>query len=101
MSGGRSSRYGSADLPPKPPHEVVVDLHLHTTASDGALSPTQLIDLVAGTSLRVISITDHDTTDGIDEAQAAVSKLPNLTLIPASSWGRRMDRPRCTFSVTS
>ena len=87
MSGGRSSRYGSADLPPKPPHEVVVDLHLHTTASDGALSPTQLIDLVAGTSLRVISITDHDTTDGIDEAQAAVSKLPNLTLIPGIELG--------------
>ena len=87
MSRGRSSRYGSADLPPKPPHEVVVDLHLHTTASDGALTPTQLIDLVAGTSLRITSITDHDTTDGIDEAQAAVSKLPHLTLIPGIELG--------------
>ena len=87
MSGSRSSRYGSAGLPPKPSHPVHVDLHLHTTASDGALTPTQLIDLVAGTSLRVISITDHDTTDGIDEAQEAVSKLPDLTLIPGIELG--------------
>ena len=87
MSGSRSSRYGSAGLPPKPSHPVHVDLHLHTTASDGALTPTQLIELVAGTSLRVISITDHDTTDGIDEAQDAVSKLPDLTLIPGIELG--------------
>ena len=42
---------------------------------------------MAGTSLRVISITDHDTTDGIDEAQEAVSKLPDLTLIPGIELG--------------
>ena len=87
MSGARSSRYGGADLPPRPAHEVVVDLHLHTTASDGALTPTQLIDLVATTGLRVISITDHDTTDGIDEAQEVVSKLPDLTLISGIELG--------------
>lgn len=87
MSGSRSSRYGSAGLPPKPSHPVVVDLHLHTTASDGALTPTQLIDLIAKTSLRIISITDHDTTNGIDEAQEAVSKLSDLTLIPGIELG--------------
>ena len=87
MSRNRSSRHGSGDLPPRPRHPVVVDLHLHTTASDGALTPTQLIDLVARTSLRVISITDHDTINGIDEAQDAVSKLPDVTLIPGIELG--------------
>ncbi|MDA1215919.1 MAG: PHP domain-containing protein, partial [Chloroflexi bacterium] len=45
-----------------------IDLHMHTTFSDGRLSPTELVDLLASRGLRVASITDHDTTDGLDEA---------------------------------
>jgi predicted metal-dependent phosphoesterase TrpH len=40
----------------------VVDLHLHTTASDGRLTPAQLVDVAAAARLRVMAVTDHDTT---------------------------------------
>ena len=65
----------------------LVDLHLHTTASDGQLSPTELIDQVAGTSLRVVAVTDHDSTEGIAEAQAAKARHPHLTLIAGIELG--------------
>lgn len=48
-----------------------VDLHAHTRASDGLLSPTELVDHAAGVGLRVLAVTDHDTTAGIEEAVAA------------------------------
>jgi predicted metal-dependent phosphoesterase TrpH len=44
-----------------------VDLHLHTTCSDGRLTPAQLIELVAERGLRVVAITDHDSTEGLTE----------------------------------
>ena len=61
---------------------AVVDLHLHTTASDGRLRPADLVDLVAGKGLQVISVSDHDTTDGLNEANAAAQKHPGLRIIP-------------------
>ena len=60
----------------------LVDLHLHTTASDGRLSPRQLVDLAASRGLHVIAVTDHDTTDGLPAAQEAARAYPHLTLIP-------------------
>ena len=60
----------------------VVDLHLHTTASDGLLSPADLIKCVASTGLRMVAVTDHDSTEGLDEAFAAAASFPDLTLIP-------------------
>ena len=47
-----------------------VDLHTHTTASDGVLTPHELVDLAIERGLVLIAITDHDTTAGIDAAQA-------------------------------
>ena len=61
---------------------VEVDLHLHTTFSDGTLTPTELVDLCAERGLRVISISDHDSTEGMDEALEAASRHPGLTVIP-------------------
>jgi predicted metal-dependent phosphoesterase TrpH len=49
----------------------VIDLHLHTTASDGRLTPTQLVARAAAAGLSVISVTDHDTTAGLAEASGA------------------------------
>jgi predicted metal-dependent phosphoesterase TrpH len=46
------------------------DLHTHTTASDGVLDPSALVDLAIERHLAVLAITDHDTTEGIDEAAA-------------------------------
>ncbi len=59
----------------------MIDLHLHTTASDGRLTPTELVGRVASAGIRVFAVTDHDTTDGIDEAAAEASRR-GLTLIP-------------------
>lgn len=57
------------------------DLHLHTTCSDGALSPTALVALAKAKGLHAIAITDHDTLDGIAEAQAA-GKAHHVEVIP-------------------
>jgi 3',5'-nucleoside bisphosphate phosphatase len=47
------------------------DLHCHTTASDGLLSPTELVQLAAQLGLKGIGITDHDTIQGWQEAEKA------------------------------
>ena len=61
---------------------VTVDLHLHTTASDGRLTPTELVQLAASKGLRTIAVSDHDTTDGLAEAQRAVNQIPGMRLLP-------------------
>jgi predicted metal-dependent phosphoesterase TrpH len=45
-----------------------VDLHAHTTASDGALTPRELVRLAARHRVRVLAVTDHDSTEGLAEA---------------------------------
>jgi predicted metal-dependent phosphoesterase TrpH len=44
-----------------------VDLHLHTTASDGVLSPSEIVRYAKAKGLQAIAITDHDTIDGCEE----------------------------------
>lgn len=51
----------------------MIDLHLHTTASDGLLSPEALVARVASAGVTVMAVTDHDTVAGIDRAEAAAS----------------------------
>jgi predicted metal-dependent phosphoesterase TrpH len=46
----------------------MIDLHSHTTASDGTFSPAQLVDEAGRTGLRILGITDHDTFSGYDQA---------------------------------
>jgi 3',5'-nucleoside bisphosphate phosphatase len=50
---------------------VRVDLHMHSTASDGSLSPGALVSAARAGGLHVIALTDHDTVDGFAEARAA------------------------------
>ena len=59
----------------------MIDLHLHTTASDGTLSPSELVFQARAAGLSIISITDHDTTAGSDAAQA-VARDAGLRLVP-------------------
>ena len=59
-----------------------VDLHVHTTASDGRYSPAEVVRRAAGLGLSVIAIADHDSVDGIAPALAAAEKFPGLTVIP-------------------
>jgi predicted metal-dependent phosphoesterase TrpH len=53
----------------------VVDLHLHTTASDGLLKPEEVVDRAHKAGIRNFSVTDHDTMAGVSAAAAAASKL--------------------------
>jgi predicted metal-dependent phosphoesterase TrpH len=57
------------------------DLHLHTSFSDGALSPSELIEWVGQAGLTTISITDHDHTGGLDEA-TALAERRGILVVP-------------------
>ena len=48
-----------------------LDLHLHSTASDGSVSPTAVAEAAAAGGLDVIALTDHDTVAGVEAARAA------------------------------
>ena len=58
------------------------DFHTHSTRSDGKLPATALVDLAAGRGVRVMALTDHDTLDGIEEAEAAAAHHPGFLLVP-------------------
>jgi len=59
-----------------------VDLHIHSNASDGRLSPVDIILHAAERGLSVIAITDHDSVEGIASAMVAAKAFPNLRVIP-------------------
>ena len=48
-----------------------IDLHMHSTFSDGMYTPTELVDMAAAGNVSVISLTDHDCVDGVGEAITA------------------------------
>ena len=58
-----------------------IDLHMHTTASDGEYSPTEVVKMVKEKGLEIFAITDHDTTSGVDEALEEANRQ-GLRLIP-------------------
>lgn len=57
------------------------DFHLHTTASDGRLSPEKLVEMASQNSMDIIAITDHDTVSGVNEALDA-GKKAKIKIIP-------------------
>lgn len=59
-----------------------IDLHTHSTASDGTLSPAELVSAAAATGLSVVGLTDHDSTAGWAAARAALPA--GLTLVPGA-----------------
>jgi predicted metal-dependent phosphoesterase TrpH len=59
-----------------------VDLHLHSTASDGRFPPAAVVRKAAGAGIAVIALTDHDTVDGVPEAIEAALAFPGMRLIP-------------------
>ncbi len=60
-----------------------IDLHTHTTASDGTLTPVELFDKAAGLDMQVLALSDHDSTAGYDALVPLQSTHPTLRLIPA------------------
>ena len=59
-----------------------VDLHIHSTASDGKLAPEDVVRKSAESGLTVIAIADHDTVDGIAPALVAAKAFPWLKVMP-------------------
>jgi predicted metal-dependent phosphoesterase TrpH len=55
------------------PHDLNVDLHMHSTASDGTLSPEDLVARGAANGVQIMALTDHDTLDGLARARAAAA----------------------------
>jgi predicted metal-dependent phosphoesterase TrpH len=68
-----------------------VDLHTHSTASDGSLTPTELITHAIEKRLSVIALTDHDTQQGIAEARARAAREP-IELIAGAELSLEYDR---------
>ncbi len=58
------------------------DLHIHTTASDGRLRPGEVLRAAAGLGVEVISITDHDSVEGISEALSEAAGCPGVIVVP-------------------
>ncbi len=73
-----------------------VDLHLHTTASDGALTPVELVQAARNRGLECIAVTDHDSTNGIDEAVEEGSRI-GVHVIPGIEMST--DIPRAEVHV--
>lgn len=59
-----------------------VDLHTHSTASDGQIRPARLMQLADAQNLAAIALTDHDTVEGLAEARDAAERFEQLTLVP-------------------
>ncbi len=70
----------------------MIDLHSHTTASDGTYSPTELVDVALATGLDALAITDHDTFSGYDEA-AAYAKASGLRLVCGIEMSTKLLQP--------
>ena len=73
-----------------------IDLHTHTTASDGTYSPVRLVDYAVREGVSALAITDHDTVDGLPEA-AAYARRINFNLIPGIEFS--VEYPHGTFHV--
>ena len=69
----------------------MIDLHTHTTFSDGSQTPTQLVEEAAALGLTAVAVTDHDTVDGLPEALAAGERL-GIDVIPGVEINLEHDR---------
>ncbi|MCQ1529895.1 PHP domain-containing protein [Lutispora saccharofermentans] len=67
------------------------DLHIHTDASDGLLSPSEVVDWAFKKRLRAIGITDHDTVSGIDIAIKSNSAPDKLEIVPGIELNTELD----------
>lgn len=77
-------------MPTTTDHSLRLDLHVHSTASDGTLSPSAVVQLAAEAYLQIIALTDHDTTQGIDEALAA-SEATGVEVVPGVELSTSVD----------
>lgn len=76
----------------------IVDLHTHTTASDGSYTPTELVKYAKQKGLSALAITDHDTVAGVEEASMEGEEL-GIRVIPGAELSTRVDD--CDVHMTS
>ena len=69
----------------------LVDLHMHSTFSDGRYTPTQLVEVAAAKGLAVLALTDHDSWNGVAEAQAAAARLGNIRVLTGVELGTQCE----------
>ncbi|MDQ6602018.1 MAG: PHP domain-containing protein [Chloroflexota bacterium] len=74
-----------------PPSSFPIELHCHSTASDGTYHPARVVAMAAAQGVRVLALTDHDTTAGIAEAVVAAAGF-GMTLIPGVELTCSVDR---------
>ena len=60
----------------------MIDLHVHSTASDGLIPPGELPAMAAKIGLTAVALTDHDTVDGVAEFMKAAEAYPQVMAIP-------------------
>ena len=65
-----------------PPSPSTIDLHTHTTRSDGVMAPAALLAAAAAAGVRLLALTDHDTLAGYREVVATGAVPAGLTLVP-------------------
>jgi predicted metal-dependent phosphoesterase TrpH len=95
MAGSRPRRRHdpqASDDPVVPPGPSPVDLHTHSTRSDGVLEPAVLLGAAAAAGVRVISLTDHDTLAGCRTLVSAGAVPDGLELIPGVEINAVVDR---------
>ena len=63
--------------------ERIIDLHMHTTCSDGALSPFEIVDKAKENGVSTIAIADHDNTAAYTDELFAYAKEKGVEIIPA------------------
>ena len=63
--------------------EKIIDLHIHTNCSDGAMTPKEIIDEAVNNGVSVLSIADHDTVDAYSDELFQYAKSKNILIIPA------------------
>ena len=72
------------------------DLHMHSTASDGGYSPSELMRKCKENGLEIVSLTDHDTVDGIEEALLTGKEL-GIKVIPGIEFSTKHKGKKCSY----
>ena len=61
-----------------------IDLHVHSSASDGSLTPEEVVDLAKHAGLTAFALTDHDTVEGVERALVHAKKIKDIEVIPGT-----------------
>ena len=72
----------------------LVDLHVHSTCSDGTLTPSELVSLAKKTGLSAFALTDHDTVKGLPEAMEA-GKREGIEVLPGIEFSTEYKGKSC------